>query len=155
MLPPTPAKDGKVIDALPTVTSGCPFPYVWSWFGSYATPICVAVTRSAPGMVTLRLATLSVNAPGTLNAARSADGSLIAPSALSRSIWRLNVPTMPVSCALAPPKSRLALSSPIAIVSVSLPLLNEVSASVIEPPLTLSGPSVTASSSSRRSSSTA
>ena len=98
------------------------------------------MTMSAPGTVTLRLATLSVNAPGTLNAASSCDGLLIACSAWSRSIWMSKVPTMPVSVALTEPKLRLALSRPIAIVSVSLPLLNDVSASVIEPPVTLSGP---------------
>ena len=88
----------------------------------------------------LRLATLSVNAPGTLNASSSADGLLIACSAFSRSIWMSKVPTIPVSCALTEPKLRLALSRPIATVSVRMPLLIDVSASVIEPPETVSGP---------------
>jgi hypothetical protein len=84
--PLTPENDGNEICAVPTLTIGLPLPYVWSAPGSTWIEMPVAVTFSAPVTSISSFETPSVNSPGTLNAASSADGSLIAFAAFSRSI---------------------------------------------------------------------
>src|SRR5438270_13825325 len=98
-------------------------------------PCAVAITWLK--MFTDRLAALNENLPGTLNADSRLDGSLIAASALNTSTCTSNVPLTPVNVALmppAPPNANPALSAPSAIVSVSLPSLNEVPARAIDGP---------------------
>ncbi len=95
------------------------------------------------------------NLPGTLNASSRLPPPVMAPSALKTSTLTSKVPSRPVSWAVMPldvwlavpcepPKARLATSTPMATVRISLPSLNCVLARVMDGPCSDSGPSAMA-----------
>ena len=115
------------------------------------------VTLKTFGISIFRPAICMPNLPGTLKAASrlaafvaTLPPPVMALSALEISTAMSKVPSSPVSSAVmplldwAPPKLSLATSTPIAIVSMSLPSLNCVLASVTDGPCSDRGPSASA-----------
>ena len=116
--------------------------------GSYWITMPSAVTFTTFGTTTSRPATRSENLPGTLT-------RKLPLSRPKTSTWTSKVPRMPTSSAVTPlsacfcevasllsfpPKDSVARSTPMAIVSTSMPSLKSKSAMPIDGPNTFSGP---------------